>query len=170
MKTDFLHLIGDAAIITAAAGALALTVNTLRANGLPLIAANEFEILVPCPEPSGTATALAADDPKLRAPTTLVIDARCGEEYTTWHWPSAISVPFDWLAEHEQIEMDAHAIARRTARTGKHSVIVYGDGEDPDSGKQWAGLLIAAGIKNVFYVKGGSVALRGQTIHRERAP
>jgi rhodanese-related sulfurtransferase len=157
---DIRSVVRDAVVLTLAAATVGLVVNALRPRGLPLVAKGDFEILVPCPEPSGTAELLNADDPKLQDPTTFLIDARSSSEYQTWHWPNAISIPFDWLAEGEQIDRDARAISRKVAASGKHAVVVYGDGADPDSGQQWAVLLNASGIRNVSYVKGGSVELR----------
>lgn len=157
---DVRNVVRDAVVLTLAAAAVGMVVNALRPRGLPLVAKGGFEILVPCPEPSGTAELLEADDPKLRDAATLLIDARSSDEYQTWHWPNAISIPFDWLAEGEQIEKDARAVARKVAASGKHAVVVYGDGADPDSGQQWAALLNSSGIRNVSYVKGGSVELR----------
>jgi hypothetical protein len=151
----------DALYITSVAAVLALTVNALRADRLALIASKDFDILVPCPEPLGSAVAIAAADPRVADAKSLLIDARASDEYKAWHLPSAISIPFDWLAEQEQITKEARLVAQSVARSAKHAVVVYGDDSDPDPGKQWAALLNTAGIRNVTYVAGGSVALRG---------
>ncbi len=160
----------EALLIALVASGIALTVNGVRAHGLRLVARGEFEILVPCPEPSGSAAAIQASDPRLRDVKTLLVDARPPEDYMAWHWTSALNVPFDWLAEHDRIELDARDLARRIARTGKHAVVVYGDGDDPDSGQQWALLLSAAGIRNVAYVQGGCPALRRAVARQEHTP
>lgn len=150
----------DALCITSVAVVLALTVNALRADRLPLIARKDFDILVPCPEPLGSAVAITPTDPRVVDANSLLIDARSNDEFRAWHLPSAISVPFDWLAEQEEITNTAKVVARDVARSAKHAVVVYGDGGEPDSGQQWAALLNTAGIRNVTYVTGGSVALR----------
>lgn len=151
----------DTGMLVIVAAILAFGSNAVRADRLPLIATKDFETLVPCPEPLGTAGAIASDDPRIRVPTTLVIDARSQDEYATWHVLGAINVPFDWLAEQEQITKQTQQIARDVARSKKHVVVVYGDGGDPDSGREWAALLNSAGIRNVVFVTGGAAALRG---------
>ena len=51
-------------------------------------------------------------------------------------------------------------IAREVARTGAKNVVVYGDGDDHDSGREWARMLAGARLKNIHYVLGGAPALR----------
>lgn len=153
----------QALLLVGIAALLAFGTNAVRADGLPLVAQKDFEIVVPCPEPIGSATAIGPDDPRLRDVHTLVIDARAREEYQSWHLPSAINAPFDWLAEQEVITQQSQQIARDIARTRKHALVVYGDGGDPDSGQQWAVSLNSAGLRNVSYVRGGAPALRSQS-------
>jgi hypothetical protein len=150
----------DAVYIVLVAAALAFSTNALRSNKLPLVAKTGFDILVPCPEPLGSAEAILASDRRILDEKSLLIDVRSSDEYKAWHLRFAISIPFDWLAEQEQITRETQVVARSVARSAKHAVVVYGDGSDPDPGKQWAALLNAAGIRSVTYVAGGSVALR----------
>ena len=146
---------------------LAFSSNAIRSDRLPVIADKEFDILVPCAEPLGSTVALSTADPRILDPRTLIIDARSIEEYRDWHLKGAKNVPFDWIAEQDEVTKQAQAVARDVARTGRRAVVVYGDGADPDSGQQWAALLNTAGIRNVYYVAGGSRALQGQTPDRE---
>ena len=46
-------------------------------------------------------------------------------------------------------------------------VIVYGDGDDPDSGRQLADAISGKGVKNVFHVRGGADALKNRAQRRE---
>ena len=158
--TSPLRVVRDAALIVAAASTVALTVNALRSDGIKLIAEAEYEILVPCPEPMGEAESIPVDDARITSDKSLLIDAREPVDFESWHLPDSINVPFDWLAEQHEIDIQAREVAKRVARSGKQDVVVYGDGGDPDSGHHWAALLSAAGIKRVVYVAGGAPSLR----------
>lgn len=157
----------DAALITLIASAVALSTNAVRSRGIPIVAHTDFEILVPCPEPIGTAAAISALSPLVHQSTTLLIDSRTRSEYQSWHLPAAINVPFDWLAEQDEVTKQAREVAKSVAHTRKHAVVIYGDGGDPDSGHQWAALLSTAGIKNVSYVTGGAAALGAPNASKE---
>lgn len=150
----------DALVVVILAAILALVVNAMRTDGIVLVAKESFEIFVPCPEPMGEATAISADAALVRDPSSLLIDVRSREEHDEWRLPGSLSRPFDWLAEQDQINLEAAEVARSVAPSGKHHVVVYGDGGDPDSGRHWAALLSAAGVKNVVFVSGGADALR----------
>jgi hypothetical protein len=45
-------------------------------------------------------------------------------------------------------------------QSGAKRVLVYGDGDAPDSGHQLGRELAAAGIRNITFVEGGAPALR----------
>jgi rhodanese-related sulfurtransferase len=124
---------------------------------LPWVQTKAYDIVVPCPEPVGQVTMVLPSSATLHDFTTLLIDARSAEEYAAWHWPGAISVPFDWLGP--PVADDVKQLAKRvTASQSKH-ILVYGDGDNPDSGREWARLLAGGGIRNVSYVEGGAPAL-----------
>lgn len=158
----------DAFYIGVLAVGLAFATNVLRSVPLPLVAKTDFEILVPCPEPLGSAEAIAPTDARVADAKSLLIDARSMDEYQDWHLPAAVSIPFDWLAEQDEITKQAGVVARRVAASAKRAVVVYGDGGDPDPGKQWAALLNTAGIRNVTYVTGGAMALRELSMSRKQ--
>lgn len=153
-------MVRDAFIIFIMATALALVSNVFREDGIPLVAKEEYTILVPCPESMGEAIAINADDPLVKDPAALLIDVRSRKEFEEWHLSQAINQPYDWLAEQDEVDREAAEIAKNIARSGKHHVIVYGDGGNPDSGKYWAASLSGSGIKNVVFISGGAVALR----------
>lgn len=150
--------IRDAAIVSALATVLALTVNAVRSDGIALVQTKDYDILVPCPEPAGEAEQMAASDARVTDKRSLVIDARSPEEFAAWHLPDAINVEFDWLGPPP--DQQVKQVAGWVASSGAHRVLVYGDGGDPDSGREWARLLSAGGIKNVFFVAGGAPALQ----------
>ena len=149
----------DAMVIAAAGSLVALVVNALRAEPLPLVAQAEIETMVPCPEPMGAATPVPPGDERVSSPQTLLVDARSPDEHAAWHPDGAVSFPFDWLAESDEVTRQAAEVAKTIARSRRQHVVVFGDGGDPDSGEHWSALLSGAGIKNVVFVKGGAPAL-----------
>jgi len=155
-----LSVLRDGFIIAALAVVFAIAVNAIRPDGIPLLAKEEFDIYVPCTESTGEAVSVNPSTPLISDPSSLIIDARSPSAYARKHLPGAVSQPFDWLAEQDEVNDRANQIARRIASSGKHHVVVYGDGGNPDSGKHWAALLSASGIRNVVYVTGGAEALQ----------
>jgi len=145
----------DAALVVILAAGLALGVNALRSSrGIPLVARQPYEVLVPCPEHQGKAEPLIPGAVRAGSAGDLLVDARETEAYQTWHPPSALSVPSDYLEPVSRGELN-QVLFRRPRR-----VIVLGDGENPDSGEQLARQLAGRGIKNVFFVTGGAPALK----------
>lgn len=147
-------IVREATIAALACSVVGLVVNAVRPGGIPLIAEADYELFVPCPEPLGEVEGLDPRDPRIAEGRALRIDARSPEEYAQWHWPDAQNVPFDYL------EGIAEATLRRIAASGAVRVVVYGDGLDPDSGRELARELAGRGVRNVFYVRGGAPALR----------
>jgi hypothetical protein len=160
-EAAFSTIVRDAAIVVVAASCLGFVVNVLRrAGSIPFIQRKPYEIVVPCAEPVGDSKPLPPSDARLFEDATLVIDARSKSEYETFHWPRAINIPFDWLGP--PVTKETNEIAERVARSRARSVVVYGDGDDPDSGAEWARLLAGSGLKNVYYVQGGAPTLRSK--------
>jgi hypothetical protein len=160
-QDGFGPVLRDAAIVVVAASLVGVVANLLRSDDrLAWIQKTPYDTLVPCSEPVGQATAIGPEDPSLQEASSLVIDARASSEFGAWHLPRAINVPFDWLGPpvREEVERVAHDVAKSRSRR----VVVYGDGDDPDSGREWARLLAGGGIKNVSYVNGGGPALRAR--------
>jgi hypothetical protein len=143
----------DALVVLAACAALGSVWNLVRPHGIPFVQKTEYQILVPCPEGSGGAPALAASDPAIWEPRTLLVDARTAAEHQAWHPSGALPLPFDYLAPAPKAEV------RRIASSGAARVVVFGDGADPDSGEQLARELAGAGIRNVYFVPGGAKPL-----------
>jgi rhodanese-related sulfurtransferase len=150
--------IRDAAIVTVACGAAALIVNAARPDGIPLVQQKDYEIYVPCPETLGHAERMGpVQFLNLEEDKVLVIDARDSEAFGAWHHPGAVNVPFDYLMPVCTVSL------KEIASSGARKVIVYGDGADPDSGKELARELSGNGIRNVYWVKGGAPLLRDGT-------
>jgi rhodanese-related sulfurtransferase len=155
----FSKVVRDALFVVVVASGLGIAVNALRpSGGIALIQREPHDIVVPCPEPVGQATEARPDDPRILESTSLVIDARSKSEFDAFHVPRAINIPFDWLGP--PVEKEVAVVAQRIARSNARSVIVYGDGDDPDSGREWARLLAGGGIRNVYYIAGGASAVR----------
>ncbi len=149
----------DALLLTAVCSGLGLAVNAwFHPESIPLLAEEEYETLVPCPEPGGEVTPIQPDDPQIQAESTFAVDARAEAAFDDWHLEGAMRVTYDYLdpTPEEVIE----ELARRIARSRAQRVVVYGDGDDPDTGEQLGREISGKGIKNVFFVQGGAPALR----------
>jgi rhodanese-related sulfurtransferase len=157
MRHVFRTVLGEAAIVAAASSLLALGVNAVRPDGLPLVARAPYEVLVPCPEPGGEVVPMPAGDPSLGESRTFVIDARDGEAFRNGRFPGAVNVPYDWLDPLGEEELGR--LARQVASSGATRVVVYGDGGHPDSGEHLGRELSGRGIRNVAFVVGGAPAL-----------
>lgn len=158
LRSQLPHPLGealrDAAIVVAVGAVLALSINALRADGLPLVATEPYEIFVPCPEPVGDAWPLAAGDVSWGDPSELVIDARPADAFEAWHAEGAVHVAFDYLdpvAKERVSELISSGAAR---------VVVYGDGQVPDTGEELGRELAGKGMRNVHFVDGGASAVR----------
>lgn len=150
----------DAVLISAAACAVGLLVNLFHPEKIPYIAEEEYETLVPCPEPGGEVTPMEATDALVQAGDTLIVDARAKQEHQAWKLRDAMNIPYDYL---EPIPDEAlKELIKRIQKKGAHRVLVYGDGKNPDSGEQAGKEISGKGVKNVFFVKGGAPALRGE--------
>lgn len=141
----------DALVAGLLLSGLGLTFNALYSDGIPLVADKEYDILVPCPEPLGEVFPVEPDG--LSQEGTVVIDAREPEQFDEWHWAGASNVPFDFL---DPVSPDKVA---DIIRTRARRIAVYGDGDDPDSGRELARELAGRGARNVFFVPGGAPAL-----------
>ncbi|HEY3446885.1 MAG TPA: rhodanese-like domain-containing protein [Myxococcales bacterium] len=144
----------DAAVVAAGCAAVGFAVNAARPTGsLPAVAREPYAILVPCPVLGGEALALAPSDPRIAQETSVIVDARSKAEFGAWHLPRARSVPFDYLEQVSKAHVEA------LLASGGSAVVVYGDGQDPDSGQELAKEISGKGLRNVFFVQGGAPAL-----------
>ncbi len=146
---------GDAAIVVAAATILGIGGNLLRDEPLALLPHEPPPVLVPCPE-GGAAEAL--EPAEVRPATDLLVDARPREAHAAWHPEGALSVPYDFL---DPVSEEAvREILDAAASGGRARVVVYGDGDRPDTGMALARELAGRGVRHVYAVTGGAPALR----------
>jgi hypothetical protein len=150
--------IRDAILVTVGCALTAVVVNTwLHPDPIPFITTREYEILVPCPEPGGKVIPMEADDPRLDAAATFIVDARPPAEYARWHLPGALNMPYSYLDPTPPDTL--RALARAIARSHARQAAVYGDGDDPDTGELLGREISGHGIRHVFFVRGGAPAL-----------
>ena len=149
-----MSIIRDAVIATLLFGLIGVGANALRKDGISLVADEEYNIYVPCPEPLGEATPIEPDDERVTDDRTLLIDSRTRDEFDEWHMDGAMHVEFDYLTPIPDDQI------RKLLRTNAGMVVVYGDGDPKyDSGYEAGRELSGRGMNNVHYVKGGAPAL-----------
>jgi hypothetical protein len=158
-RQSWRRVVGEAAVVAVASATLALAVNFVRHDGLPLVARMPYEVLVPCPEPGGEVTSVEPGDPALGSPRTFLVDGRSPEAFGRAHLPGAVNVPYDWLDPIPGADMQR--LARAIAASRATRVVAYGDGERPDSGEHLGREISGRGIKHVSFVRGGAPALLG---------
>jgi Rhodanese-like domain len=156
--SQVLIILRDAIFATLLSAAVAVVVNLVHPNAISFVAKKEYEILVPCPEPGGEISQMNADDHAIFAHYTFCVDARAKEEFALWRFRKATNLTYDYL-EATPVEL-IKELAGAIAGSRATKVMVYGDGEVPDTGEQLAKEISGAGIKNVFFLKGGAPALR----------
>jgi rhodanese-related sulfurtransferase len=144
----------DAALVAALCVVVSLAVNGVRTGGIPVVAREPYQILVPCPDEHGESEPMEAADPRLHAKGTVVVDAREKKDFDAWHLPGARNVTYDFLDP-----VSAKAVGELVA-DGAALVVVYGDGGDPDSGRELAREIAGRGVRNVHHVTGGATALQ----------
>jgi rhodanese-related sulfurtransferase len=143
----------EAALIAGACAAVAAGSNAVRRERLPLVQKEAYPLVVPCPETHGTAEGLAASDPRLAEKGVLLVDARAGAAFQAWHAPGAMSIVYDFL------DPVSDAAVQALLKSRASMVAVYGDGGEPDSGRELARELSGKGVRNVVFVRGGAKAL-----------
>ncbi len=148
----------DAVIVAGISFAVGLVVNLVRPDAIPFITDQPYELFVPCPEPGGEVTPMAADAPALLADDSFVLDARSKQEFDAWRLRQAINISYDYLDPTPQETL--RDLAETIARSRAKRVVVYGDGDTPDTGEQLAKEISGHGIKHVFFVEGGAPELR----------
>jgi hypothetical protein len=148
----------DAILITLIASGVGAGINLVHPERIPFVAQQQYETLVPCPEPGGEVTAMTPNDPLLTASETFLVDARAEGEHAFWSFGDAMNVPYDYLdPTPDEVVQD---LAERIARSKAQRVVVYGDGATPDTGEQLGREISGKGIKNVVFVAGGAPALK----------
>ena len=144
---------------------VAVGFNSLREEGIPLVAKEDYPIFVPCPETEEEAGKVSLNDidtnDSLAFPDQAVlVDARSTERFEEGHIAGAISVPYDELEGVAEEDL-----ARLDAVKGASSYIVYCDGweeeDDPEvrydhpPSEHLADELKSRGLSNVSSLTGG---------------
>ncbi len=150
------RVVVEAGLVAVLASVVALVFNGVRSDRLALVADRPYELFVPCPEPLGKVDELRPMDAwqAFERGKTLLIDAGSEKDFQGWHPEGAWNIPFDYIIPVSDGDI------RKVASSGASSVIVYGDGGEPDSGRELARELSGRGINNVSYVAGGAQALK----------
>lgn len=149
----------DAVVVAVGCGIVAVGINGLEnPAGIPLVSPKAYETLVPCPMPGGVVEPLDDGSPLVTDERTFVVDARPDSEFRQWHLPRAVNISYDYLDPTPPSVV--HSLSRDIARSRAQRVVVYGDGDDPDTGQLLAKEIAGQGIRNVVFVSGGAPALR----------
>ena len=151
----------EAVLITAGCAVFALLGNLVHPERIPYIADQEYEILVPCPEPGGEVLPINPGDSVLADSGLFFIDARLKTAFDAWHFREAVNVTYDYLDPTPKETLIR--LAKDIAHSKAKKVIVYGDGDLPDTGEQLGKEISGYGIKNVHFLKGGAPALKTET-------
>lgn len=151
----------DAALIGAVTAVLALLINLVHPEKIPYFAEEAYEILVPCPEPGGEVSSLEATNLSTNA-RQFFIDARDKTAFESGHFSEAVHIPYDYLDPTPKDVLTR--LAKDVARSRAQRVVVYGDGELPDTGEQLGKEISGYGIKNVYFIKGGAPAMKKQNL------
>jgi hypothetical protein len=158
----------DAVAIALITSVIALLINLVHPNRIAFIAEEEYETLVPCPEPGGEVTELSADNLVIWSNAVFVVDARSQKDFEGFHFRTAINVTYDYLEPTPEPQLKQ--LAKDIARSGAQRVVVYGDGDLPDTGEQLGKEISGFGIKNVCFVKGGAPALESRVAPEGKSP
>lgn len=142
-------LIAEALIILSFATFLSLSINSVRSDGIALFAKKPYEIYVPCPVQIGEAEEFSFSQVTAKVNRFLFIDARPKEDFSMNHLPGSINIPYDYLIPVSDANL------KKLANVKGKKIAVYGDGDQPDSGREMALELSGKGIKNIGYIKGG---------------
>ena len=135
-----------------------LGINLFHPERIPFFADSPYETLVPCPIQEGHVSPMDPAALERNFKNVLFVDAREKDEYRKWHYPNALLLTYDFLDPVPESEL--RTMARRIAALRATKVVVYGDGENPDTGKLLGIDISAAGINNVYYIRGGAAALK----------
>ena len=164
MKTA-VRITWQAAAMLAAAFALGLGTNAARSDGIPIVAAVEYDIFSQCADSDVKAQAVSTAELGAGGGAVLYVDARPAEEFAKARAKDAISAPYSVLfgATPEAIA----AVKAEAAKRGAAGIVVYGEVVDPEApGKAvdvaapLADQLLESGLAGVKHVAGGLDALK----------
>lgn len=164
MFDSMISVFRDSVVVAFLFASLGIVVNIFHPESIDFFAKEQYEILVPCPEPGGEVNSVKANDPILLKSDSFVVDARSSEEYRNWHFGPAVNIPYDYLEPTPAATVQQ--LAKGIAKSGAKRVLVYGDGDQPDTGEQLGKEISGNGIKNVFFICGGAPLLKARPSNR----
>jgi rhodanese-related sulfurtransferase len=126
---------------------LALIVNGIRVEKLPLVAPFPPEYQCPSQMTEGLAVQVEEALSRHGREQILFVDARSGESFDRGHIEGAVSVPYSFL---DPVPADAVALLRKS-----RDIIVYCNTRHAERSRLMAGELSDAGLKGVYYLEGG---------------
>jgi rhodanese-related sulfurtransferase len=142
---------------------LALMVNGIRGEGLPLVMPFTPEYQCPSRMPEGLAIRMEEALGLYGRGQALFVDARSRDSFDKNHITGAVSLPYSFLAP-----VPADAVAG--LKQGR-SVIVYCNGKGAERSRLMAGELSDAGLKGVSYLDGGLLGwVKAQGAHTGQKP
>jgi 3-mercaptopyruvate sulfurtransferase SseA len=150
----------QAGVLVVVPALLALAVDLVRPDGLPLVTDTDYrnEILVPCPENPLEAKEVALVDLPADFAGLTVVDARSQGEYLAGHVPQAISVPHRTLHTADAAFKAALTKDLEPLRgIPGAKILVCGD-ERTGSGRDFAAVLLENGFSGVRYLANGCAA------------
>ncbi|MEW6078180.1 MAG: rhodanese-like domain-containing protein [Thermodesulfobacteriota bacterium] len=128
-------------LLTTAACVLALGVNALRPDGIPLAGSWSAEARLADAGEEGLAIDLAGARQLFKAGRVLFVDARSIDQYIEGHIQGALPLP--WL------EVDRYLSRVNRQLETAEAIITYCDGTGCDLSHELAGFLRSMGLKNV---------------------
>lgn len=167
MMKDISFTLLKSLAITVAAVLIAVGINAVRKDGIPLVAEVPYEIFSTCMDAEAAAETVSAQELSGRNEQHLIVDARPARQFEIEHAKNAVNIPFSALfgASEEDVERVRKTAADRLVS----AIIVYGAYEDPDNpgvtvdfGKPLADQLTESGLQNVRYVNGGLAEMKKQ--------
>ncbi|MBN2715613.1 MAG: rhodanese-like domain-containing protein [Deltaproteobacteria bacterium] len=156
----------EAGVIAVTVFLTSLGINLVHPSRIPYIADAPYETMVPCPVQEGHVTPANPTAFATTSKHVLFVDAREKGDYDKWHYPGALLLTYDFLDPIPESEL--RIMAQRIAALRATKVVVYGDGDDPDTGKLLGIDISASGINNVYFVRGGAAALEEAVASQNR--
>lgn len=144
---------------------VAVLFNHFRSEGIPLVASEDYQVFVPCPETESEAQKISLDeagaDDNMGFPAgATLVDARSAEAFAVGHIPGAVNLPYDELDG-----VDPDAVSELATQVAAGQVVVYCDGWEEEENPQarynhppseyLADELKSAGIERVTSLTGG---------------
>ncbi len=134
---------------------VALTVNWLRPQSIPLVRRAPFDLYTDCPEVSDDLPSVTAQRLGPHPKGVVFVDGRKAWDYCRGHIPGAVFLPM-----YETEPPDPATVRRLHARRG-HWIVVYGDASVA-GGKRLTSALIASGLRGLHLLEGGIEAWKKQ--------